>query len=105
MIEFHQTVMGRAFFDSTVPHIARSLERLAAAAERLAVASEEAPALIALDADGTVRLLEGFSEQLHPDQQRAVELACDILADLATSLRLTPAPGPEKEATDGRDSR
>lgn len=34
-IEFFQTVMGRGFYDGSVPRIARSLERIADALEKI----------------------------------------------------------------------
>lgn len=36
MPDFYQTVMGRRFFESTMPRIARALERIADALERTA---------------------------------------------------------------------
>lgn len=42
-IAFHQTAMGRQFFERTVPELVRELERLNANLERLAAAMERAP--------------------------------------------------------------
>ena len=41
MIQFHETVMGRQFFDGQLPKLIRAIERLSDNTERLADAVEK----------------------------------------------------------------
>jgi len=89
MIEFHSTLMGRQFFDGTMPRIASALERLADVSEKLtkndlvAVASEFTEgerdkaqrALIQIDA-----LVEGISG---PGEMKAAAIAAQRLLKIA----------------------
>jgi hypothetical protein len=66
MIDFHNTVMGRAFIESTMPRIATALERLATVGEKLTK-------------DDLLAVSSELNESEHDKVQRALVQVDDIV--------------------------
>lgn len=61
-VDFFQTVMGRAYYEGTMPRIAKALERIATAMERQSAAPELTKALLVAE-----RALDGDSNDAEHD--------------------------------------
>jgi hypothetical protein len=100
MIEFYQTVMGRTFYEATMPKVARSFERIAEATERMLGLMEAAsvpPPIVCLDADLHVTMCPEIEAVLPAGLRPALDMASAILGDLGTAWKLANEAAPGKE--------
>ena len=87
-IEFHQTVMGRQFYEATMPRIARALESLCAKFDKLPAENSEEQR----EEDRNVAafvMREDIANAIETSFLRTINVRCD---ELVAAIRNVPLP-------------